>query len=45
MSYTPVQSTQLNQFIPNYVVHSDYLPNNKILDGHQADTANLVTDY
>jgi hypothetical protein len=42
MSYIPPQGSQLNQFIPNYVVHSDYLPNNKVVEGHQVETASLV---
>ena len=39
MSYQP---HRLNEFIPTYVPHSDYLPKNQVLDGRQADVNNLV---
>jgi hypothetical protein len=40
MSYQP---HRLNEFVPTYVPHSDYLPTNQVVDGRQADVNNLVT--
>lgn len=40
MSYYQQQQT-INQFIPNYVVKSDYLPT-RVVDGNSAQTAQLV---
>lgn len=34
----------INQFIPNYVVKSDYLPT-RVVDGNTAQTAQLVNFY
>lgn len=38
MSY---QAQTINQFIPNYVVKSDYLPT-RVVDGNTAQTSQLV---
>ena len=43
MSYQ--QNTSINQFIPNYVVRSDYLPNTKVVDGNTTQTSQLVIPY
>ena len=40
MSYQQVQN--INQFIPHYVVKSDYLPNTRVVDGNNTQTAQLV---
>jgi hypothetical protein len=32
MSYQP---KRLNEFVPTYVPHSDYLPTNQVVDAHQ----------
>ena len=41
MSYYPGGQTSVRQFIPNYVVKSDYLPT-VVRDGNNATTADLV---
>ena len=43
MSYQ--QNTNITQFIPNYVVRSDYLPNTKVVDGNTTQTSQLVISY
>lgn len=40
MSYQ--QGQGINQFIPNYVVRSDYLPNTRVVEGNNTQTSQLV---
>ena len=39
MSYQP---HRLNEFVPNYVPHSDFLPTNQVVDGKPTDVKDLV---
>jgi hypothetical protein len=39
MSYQP---HRLNEFVPNYVPHSDFLPTNQIVDGKPTEVKDLV---
>jgi hypothetical protein len=39
MSYQP---HRINEFIPTYVPHSDYLPTNKVIDERQLEVQPLV---
>ena len=39
MAYQP---HRLNEFVPNYVPHSDFLPTNQIVDGKPTDVKDLV---
>jgi hypothetical protein len=41
MSYQTYQGQTIQQFIPNYVVKSDYLPT-RVVDGNTAQTTQLV---
>ncbi len=43
MSYQQTQS--INQYIPNYVVKSDYLPNTRVVEGNTTQTSQLVITY
>lgn len=40
MSYQ--QGQNINQFIPHYVVKSDYLPNTRVVEGNNSQTSQLV---
>jgi hypothetical protein len=42
MSYRP---HRLNEFIPNYIPHSDYLPSNNVTDDRQLEVQPLVNDF
>ncbi len=40
MSYQPQH--KLNEFVPNYVPHSDYLPTNHVVDSRQPEAQEVV---
>ena len=47
MSYQQVRTTgqvhRLNEYIPNYQPHSEYLPTNRVLDANQPEAQKWVT--
>lgn len=44
MSYHHGQH-RLNEFVPHYVPHSDYLPHNQVIDGRQHEVQGLLSQY
>ena len=43
MSYQ--QGQNINQYIPNYVTRSDYLPNTRVVEGTNTQTSQLVCSF
>ena len=43
MSYQ--QQHRLNEFVPTYVPHSEYLPTNQVVDGRQNEAQEVVRTY
>ncbi len=37
MSFQQGQSHYVQELVPNYVVKSEYLPTNRVQDGHQSE--------